>query len=81
METFVVRVWRQSSAELGALRNGAAPPWIRGVVRHVGRGTESTFDGADELISLLDSGVGSAGEEDPASPWFRENVEGGAEAG
>ena len=53
METFVVRVWRQSSVDSRTVRNEASPRWIRGVVRRVGSGTESTFDGPDELLALL----------------------------
>ena len=53
METFVVRVWRQEPEGPGTVRHGASPRWIRGVVRHVGHGKESTFDGPDELLALL----------------------------
>jgi hypothetical protein len=81
METFVVRVWRQGAVDPGTVRHGPSPGWIRGVVRHVGQGTESTFDGPDELVALLGSAAGSAGEADPASRWIRENGEGGREAG
>jgi hypothetical protein len=74
METFIVRVWSQSPSESGASSGGSAPRSMRGVVRHVGRGTETTFSGPDELVELLsapaglaprrnDSGVATGGNE------------------
>jgi hypothetical protein len=53
VETFVVRVWRLDPVEPDAQPNGASRRRIRGVVRDVGRGTESTFDGPGELLALL----------------------------
>lgn len=45
METFIVRVWVPSDpSERGHLR---------GVVEHVGSGSETTFVGEDELLAML----------------------------
>jgi hypothetical protein len=53
MDTFVVRVWRPVGEGPGDDPATASVQEMRGIVRHVGSGTESPFEGGDELVHLL----------------------------
>ena len=67
MDTFVIRMWRGGDAH--ATARGAPDPdsGIRGVLRHVGSGSESAFAGPDELLRLLGGPVALGGSDRPTA--------------